>query len=345
VLPVPSLLAVTGWVVAAHYAKHWDRFPHLGIYSPEGRCGKSVLLEMLGLICPGGWLTGNASAPVIFRKVDMNGVGMTLLLDEAQILNRRDSESGNALRELLNGSINNGSVVSRCVCVGKHWVPKDFAVYCPKAYAHIGPLDDVLGDRSLPLRLERATKAERRRLGVKRYNLRAIKRDAAEVRKALDVFLFFAREEVKGVYGGPDESGLEPLDLANERLADLLLPLQAVLTVADPTGGLLDILQEYARNVDEQARAAEGQTDGVKLLLACREIFQTARIAGATGGPPWAALAPDTLLARLVARKDEKWATYRRNQDPLTREGLASLLKPYEIRSEFNKQRTGKRRP
>jgi hypothetical protein len=94
--------------------------------------------------------------------------------------------------------------------------------------------------------------------------------------------------------------------------------------------------------VDEQARQAEGQTDGVRLLVALHDVFHNAQIPGATGGRPWGGLSPDTLIAQLVARADEEWATYRRDRDPITREALAGLLRPYGIKSQFNKERTGK---
>src|SRR5262245_22696114 len=45
VVPEPALLAVAAWVMASWLDDLWDRFPLLGVTSPEKRCGKTRLLE------------------------------------------------------------------------------------------------------------------------------------------------------------------------------------------------------------------------------------------------------------------------------------------------------------
>jgi hypothetical protein len=227
--------------------------------------------------------------------------------------------------------------------VGQNHASTDFPVYCPKVFAHIGPADLVLGDRCLPNLIERVTKEERRRLGLKRYRYRAVKAALEALHGELCIWAAENKERVREIYDGVDGAGLEPFDVENDRLADLLTPLQAVLiAVGGQDSPLLDILKTYAEGVDEQARQAEGPTDGVRLLFALYDIFHNAVIAGATGRPPWEGISPDTLIAKLVERKDEKWATYRRDKDPITREAMASLLRPYGIKSQFNKEKTGK---
>ena len=52
-------------------------------------------------------------------------------------------------------------------------------------------------------------------------------------------------------------------------------------------------------------------------------------------------LATDLLIGSLAARTDEPWAHFTRNQW-ISREALAKLLRPFGIKSAFNKQHTHK---
>jgi hypothetical protein len=115
-------------------------------------------------------------------------------------------------------------------------------------------------------------------------------------------------------------------------MADLLEPLQAVLTVLSCDRGL-ELLQKYAQGLDERDREQETQSLGVRLLAACREIFAKEKTES---------LGADDLIEQLVAREEEPWATYRYGRESIKPEGLAHLLRPYGIHSEFNKPRTAR---
>lgn len=52
VLPKGSETIIAAWVIAAWFADVWDKFGHLCIVSPEKRCGKTTLLDLLFLIAP-----------------------------------------------------------------------------------------------------------------------------------------------------------------------------------------------------------------------------------------------------------------------------------------------------
>jgi hypothetical protein len=218
-LPEGRLLVVSVWVVAAWLADLWDRFPHLCVYSPEKRCGKTLLLELLEKVTPGGKLCVHTSGPALFRTLALPDVAITLLLDEAQSLNRKGSESNEALRDIFCGGISRGATVSRCV--GPNHIPTDFPIYCPKVFAYIGPADHVLGDRCLPNLIERVTKEERRRLGLKKYRYRAVQAALEEIHGELCAWAAENKERVREIYDGVGGAGLEPFDVENDRLADL----------------------------------------------------------------------------------------------------------------------------
>src|SRR6516165_3675388 len=51
-MPPCSAPVIAAWVLAAWLMDVWDRFPHLCISSPEKRCGKTTLLDLLFSVVP-----------------------------------------------------------------------------------------------------------------------------------------------------------------------------------------------------------------------------------------------------------------------------------------------------
>jgi hypothetical protein len=77
---------------------------------------------------------------------------------------------------------------------------------------------------------------------------------------------------------------------------------------------------------------------GVRLLAACREILATHQEQLKCQS---VFISTATLIADLVGRTEEPWATYIRGHR-ITPEALANLLRKYGIRPEMNAQRTGR---
>jgi hypothetical protein len=324
VLPEPVLLAVSAWVLAGYLADLWDRFPHLGITSPEPRFGKTRLLELLEPVCRQGWLLTNVSPASLYRRIALDRP--TLLLDEAQCLGRRGSEASEVLRELFCGGISKGAKVSRCV--GLDHAPTDFPIYCPKALALIGSLDGALADRSLPVPMKRKGKGD----VVKRCRIRQAEKDGAALAEDLGRWACGTnlRRRVRQAY-----DRLEPFAIDNDRMADLLVPLQVVvLEFGGEDGYPMQVLRTYAEELEARGREVERQSPGVRLLAACRDVFLG-------GKDRLAFVATGELLARLHERKEEPWATWNRGK-PLGDEALAGLLRAFDVRPGRNKDQTAR---
>jgi hypothetical protein len=58
-----AAIAVTLWAAHTHLVEHFDSTPRLALLSPEKRCGKSRVLELLALICAGAETLSDASPP------------------------------------------------------------------------------------------------------------------------------------------------------------------------------------------------------------------------------------------------------------------------------------------
>jgi hypothetical protein len=315
VLAPPTALVTAAWVVAAWQADVWDRFPHLAVTSPEKRCGKTRLLQLLAMVAPNATNTTNISPAAIYRLVAQRRP--TLLLDEAQSITRRGSESSEILRELLNAGIDRDAKVIRVGGEGHDQV-QEFPVYSPKVVALIGDLDGVLADRCLPIYLRRKTPDE----DVLPFRSRLVEPMGRELHDRLSAWADEHAERVAKVY-----DTLDVFPIANDRLAELLLPLQAVLTAADESR--LDELAEYAKALD--AKDAETESPGIRLLIACRQIFN--RVKPDKHGARF--LATANLISCLANRSEEPWHRWTRG-GLMTAEALANLLRPFGIRPQRN---------
>ncbi|HSS52109.1 MAG TPA: hypothetical protein VLX28_24470, partial [Thermoanaerobaculia bacterium] len=156
VLPGQTPIVIAAWIMASWNMETWDQFPHLGITSPEKRCGKSRLLELLALLCPNPILTSSVSPAALYRLIEKETC--TLLFDEAQSLGRKGESY--EMKELLCASIGKDSRVYRCERKKEDFEPRSFKTYCPKAFALIGPLDGVLADRAIPIEMVRKTERD-----------------------------------------------------------------------------------------------------------------------------------------------------------------------------------------
>ncbi|HEY5505074.1 MAG TPA: DUF3631 domain-containing protein, partial [Sedimentisphaerales bacterium] len=118
------------------------------ITSPEKRCGKSLLLFLLGRLSARAITASNISPAALFRTID--AWQPTLLIDEADAFMKDNEE----LRGLLNsGHTRDSAYVIRTV--GENFTPTKFDTWGAKAIAGIGHVADTLMDRAIVLELRR----------------------------------------------------------------------------------------------------------------------------------------------------------------------------------------------
>ncbi len=140
----------TRYIALPTHAEHRDRAlgvarlrlpgvvdsPFLAITSPVKRCGKTLLLIVLGAIVPRRLFASNVTPAVLFRTIEK--YRPTLLIDEADMFIRENDE----LRGVLNsGHTRTTAIVIRAV--GDDHDPRAFSTWCPKAVALIGRLPDT----------------------------------------------------------------------------------------------------------------------------------------------------------------------------------------------------------
>ena len=169
--------AVTLWAAHTHTLEAFETTPFLAVTSPEKRCGKTRLLDVLELVVAKPWRTIMPSEAVLFRKID--ATRPSLMLDEADAIFNAKNQNTEPLRAVLNAGNRRGTTVPRCV--GPTQQLTDFGVFCAKVIAGIGELPDTIADRSIPIRLARKRPDEQ----AARFRRREAEAAGEPVRQAL----------------------------------------------------------------------------------------------------------------------------------------------------------------
>jgi hypothetical protein len=301
VLPKGALTPIVLWIVSTYVYDAFNVYPKLGIISPEKRCGKSTLLDILGAFSCKSILSSNITPSSIFRVVEKTKP--TLLIDEADtfIAGRNDD---------LTGIINSGhtkrtaSVIRN---VGEDHTTKKFSTWSPMAFASIKGLPDTIMDRSIVIQLRRRTIAERvARIPVDFWEDSELIRQKL-VRWGLDNF-----SDLKANH-------IEPPIIQNDRAIDNWLPL---FTIAHTVGG------EWSEKVNASYLLLNNQVDEesapVMLLHDIQFIFNNRdcdRIHSVD------------LVRYLVDMEERPWCEWKRG-NPMTANSLAKQLKTFGIHSK-----------
>ena len=234
VLPELSAEALALWVVHTYAFTLREVTTYIGVVSPEKRCGKTTLLELLRALAHESVAAANISPPALFRVIQETQP--TLIIDEADtFLHARDEMAG-----ILNAGYRKST--SYVVRVGERKRAAGlarFSCWCPKVMAAIGRLPDTLADRCIVITMQRkmpGEKCERMR------NL-----DATEYRTRCAAFV---REHSDAIARAQPEI---PATL-NDRAADIWEPL---LVIADLAGGQWP---ELARQAARKLSAYEDET-------------------------------------------------------------------------------------
>jgi hypothetical protein len=145
-------LATGLWVLMTYLPNSIDTMPLLSICSPQKRCGKSTLLQLLTQLCYRPLPSSNISMAGIYRGIDL--MHPTLLIDECDQWLRREKDAIGVLN-----SGHNRAMAHILRADGN--TLRNFSTWSPKALAGIGMLSthaDTLSDRSIIVTLDRRRK-------------------------------------------------------------------------------------------------------------------------------------------------------------------------------------------
>jgi Protein of unknown function (DUF3631) len=296
-LPAHATTALALWTVHAYAFEAFFASPFLVITSPTKRCGKTLLLIVLGALVPRRMFAANITPAVLFRTIEK--YAPTLLIDEADTFIRDNDE----LRGVLNsGHTRTTAVVIRAV--GEHHDPRAFSTWCPKAIALIGKLPATLADRAIEIAMRRRTAAEM----VHRLRQDRIEAECASFRRQA---VRWAADHVDALRDADPDV---PANL-HDRAADCWRPL---LAIADAGGRAWS---ERAREAAVALSAADEDISST-LLLDIQGIFADEHDPDVLGST--------ILVEKLIAMDDRPWAEWSHGR-PLSTAKLARLLAGYGI--------------
>jgi putative DNA primase/helicase len=215
VLPEMAAEALALWVVHTYAFTLRQITTYIGVVSPEKRCGKTTLLELLGRLAHEAITAANISPSALFRVIEEKQP--TLIIDEADtFLEGRDEMAG-----ILNAGYRKGNAFVMRVSEAKRRKNglTRYSCWCPKVMAAIGRLPETLADRCILITMQRKMPGEKcdrlRELDATQYQQRC----AEFVQQHRDA-IATARPEIPTVL--------------NDRAADIWEPL---LAIADLAGG------------------------------------------------------------------------------------------------------------
>ena len=146
------------WIAHTFAISEFDFTPRLGVWSPEKRCGKSLLLEVISYLVPQSIMTSSISPAALFRVIAQNE-STVILMDESDTVFGRngDKEKAEALRQVMNSGFKRG--VSAIRCEPPSMEAKHFLTFGPMVIAGIGvsAKPETVADRSILIEMKRKT--------------------------------------------------------------------------------------------------------------------------------------------------------------------------------------------
>jgi len=296
--------AVTAWAVMTWLHDALEVAPFLNVTSPDMRCGKSTLLDVLSQLVRRPLANaGSITGPALFRTIEE--YAPTMLLDEIDTYLKDNPD----LMGTINGS-QRKTQAFQIRCVGEDHEPRRFATWCPKVLTGIRKIPDTVLDRSIIIRMERRSKNDPPIIQFRRRDKRAFSDIQRKIVRWID------DNEAVIMTGLGKVNFPEGLD---DRAADCW---ECLLAITETAGG------EWPRKLYAACeKASQAKDEGTirEILLAdIKTIYEK------KGNP--AHLPTSLLLQKLENLDSQTWAEFSRGK-PITAAGLGKLLKPYGISS------------
>jgi hypothetical protein len=141
---------LTTWIIGTYFFPIFNYYPYIH-FTGTKNVGKSKAMSLLACLCFNAVASASMTAASLFRTVD--SWRCTVLMDETEYLHQREFTDK---RLILNGGFQKGSYVSRTEKEGDKYRVHQLHNYCPKAFASIEGLDDVLASRAVQIYMHRS---------------------------------------------------------------------------------------------------------------------------------------------------------------------------------------------
>ena len=279
------------WAVAAAYIA-----PILLVKSPQKRCGKSTLLDVLRSMVKRGLLANSVSTAVVYRTMDL--YRPTLLIDEADAF----LDETEHLRGIINGGHSRATAKTLRIGGANRDEVEIFDSFGPKAIAGIGKRRDTISDRSIIVSLRRRRPDEK---------VEPLLQDRLDNRQIQSYCAAWADRNVEALRRA-DPAVPESL---HDRAADNWRPLLAIAE-------LCDVGLEARQAAIALSGSDDAETVGIMLLEDIRRLFAEHKAER---------LSSALIVDQLAKLEERPWPEWGRSQKPITPRQLAKLLEQFEI--------------
>lgn len=299
-LPEGMDVALACWCLGSYCFSSWQLYPKLLITSPEKRCGKTTLLEVIEGLAFSCFPVSNVSASAVFRLIEEHKP--TLLIDEADTFLKDNDD--------LNGIINAGhkkrlANVLRTEKDGNEFHVRNYSVWSPMVLAGIGTQRDTLHDRSIHIEMERKLPSYKTEKLPFRFFEDTCTLRAKCIRWAQD-----HKKQLRKLTEIPNHG--------NDRAQDNWQPL--ITVAANAKKVWQDRIIKVYRDV--MLQDAPEENAGITLLRDIQAIFKEEGCQK---------MASAVLIDALIKTEGSPWGEWRRGQ-PMTQISLSRLLKPFKIK-------------
>lgn len=303
IIPKGADVAIALWIVGTYAYDAFRIWAKLLLSSPEKRCGKSTLLEIIRALSHRALVASNISPSAIFRCID--AWKPTLLIDEADTFIHGNEE--------LRGIINSGHTRSTAYVirvVGDDHEPKQFSTWAPMVLAMIKLPPDTILDRSITIPMRRKLPGE----SVSKLPV-DFPFDCRHLRSKL---LRWAQDHDAALKSA---SPALP-SCSNDRALDNWTP---IFSIAEVMGAKV---YDAALKSFSQLQPQEDEDDGIgpMILSDLRYIFDGRN-------KKFLKLASQEIVDELIGMDERPWPEWKHGK-PITKNSLARLLKPYKIKSQ-----------
>lgn len=301
ILPEGADIALSLWALFAWVHDAFPISPLLDFSSPMKRCGKSTGLKVLRRLVPKPLSAANVSTAVLFRAIE--AFNPTLLIDEVDTFLNRDPETNGILNA---GHEREGAHVLRNE--GDKHEPRQFSVWCPKVLSGIGRRKDTLVDRSISIPMKRKGPGEK----VEKIPIRGTSE-----------FLDLCRKMVRWSQDNLEElksSNPDIQESLNDRAQDNWFPL---LAIAELCGGDWPLQAREAALILSSDDNQEDDNISIQLLEDIRKYFELNEERRVSS---------EDLVKYLVTLEDRPWPELGKTGRPITKTGVARILKRFDIK-------------
>jgi hypothetical protein len=305
---VEQCWAVATWIVHTWAFESFSTTGRLAILSPEPRCGKTRLLEIVESLGARPELLADVTSAYLFRVIEE--FGPTLLIDETDALfapRANGDPKAEDVRAIINAGYRRGATVGRCVPPDNH--PARFRVFAPVALAGIGKLPATVLDRSIIVRLRRRGAGE----SVDPFEVTDPPAEVESLRRRMGAWSQRNAETLVSRPALPDD--------VTDRLAEVWRPSFAI---AQAAGGHWPERVEHACAVLRGAAAKiDRESEAVALLGDIRTVHNAMP-------SPGLGVHTVELLRLLLTPDDSRWRAVNRGL-PLDAIGLARRLADFDV--------------